>query len=142
MTEITLLGTRCIAMNCGTCGVVFAMSAIAYETARREGGFFSCPNGHSRGWKESESQRTHDDNARNAIRLERDRLAQQIAQRDDYINDLNKRLDVERRERKRITVRANNGVCQDCHRSFANLVRHRATKHGIKCEVVKLVKAS
>lgn len=37
--------------QCGQCGVWFAIPIEMDTTARREGGFIYCPNGHQRGWK-------------------------------------------------------------------------------------------
>lgn len=37
---------------CGTCGVAHAIPRQLYDTAKREGGYWTCPNGHSLGWAE------------------------------------------------------------------------------------------
>lgn len=37
---------------CGNCGVEHAIPLAMYNNAKREGGFWHCPNGHNRGWKE------------------------------------------------------------------------------------------
>ncbi len=47
MTAITVSQTNIV---CGSCGVPHSMPTQQYETIQREGGFWTCPNGHSRGW--------------------------------------------------------------------------------------------
>lgn len=95
-----------------------------------------CAYGHEQVYSEGETQL-------DKMRRERDRLAQQIAERDDA-------LALERRAREaadteallarrsaaaargRITKlknRVGNGVCPCCNRTFGNLARHMHTQH-------------
>lgn len=71
------------------------------------------------------------------LRQERDRLKQQIAQRDDEINEqrqlryaTERRLSAQRGMVTRIKNRVGHGVCPCCSRSFENLQRHMKTKHA------------
>lgn len=70
------------------------------------------------------------------MRRERDRLAQQIAYKDDRIKAL--REDREAAERRaaaargqvtKIKNRVGHGVCPCCNRTFENLQRHMSTQH-------------
>src|SRR5215813_10570544 len=61
---------------CGTCGVHHWIPTAMYEAKRSEGGFWHYPNGHSRGF------------GTGTIAHERDRLKQQLAQRDDEFAEL------------------------------------------------------
>ena len=50
-----MITTASVTLNylvCGTCGCPFMLPAMLYETAKSEGGYFYCPNGHKRGWTE------------------------------------------------------------------------------------------
>jgi hypothetical protein len=70
------------------------------------------------------------------MRQERDRLAQQIAQKDDRIKELRDQRDMEGRKAAaargqvtKIKNRVGRGVCPCCNRTFENLARHMGTKH-------------
>ena len=118
--------------ECCNCGISFAMTAELYRRCKDNPGprgrSFYCPNGHNQhyvGESETDQQRRR-----------ADRLAQQIAQRDDRIIDLIDQRDAADRRtaaaKGRITKlkkRAAAGVCPCCSRSFENLKRHMATKH-------------
>lgn len=119
-TELRLFGPCCV------CGIDWAGPVDLVRHRREDGLAFWCPNGHRQVFKESEV---------NELRRERDRLAQQIAQRDDEIRDLTKRVSTERGKITRLRNRAKAGLCPDCNRHFTNLERHVATKHpGFQAE--------
>src|SRR5258706_11384792 len=63
-------------LQCGNCGVWHAIPTAMYVSCRDEGGFWHCPNGHSRGW------------GTGTIQAERDRLKQKVAQLYDEVVDL------------------------------------------------------
>jgi hypothetical protein len=70
------------------------------------------------------------------LRQERDRLAQQIAYKDDRIKGLKDELAMTERQRAaargqvtKIRNRVGHGVCPCCTRSFENLARHMNSKH-------------
>lgn len=90
---------------------------------------FYCPYGHSQVFAKGESEETK-------LRRERDRLAQQIAERDDRIkalrdsNDhIERRLNATRGVVTRIKKRVGHGVCPCCNRTFGNLARHMSSEH-------------
>jgi 50S ribosomal subunit-associated GTPase HflX len=111
-------------LQCGTCGVWHAIPLAMYDSCRTEGGFWHCPNGHSRGW------------GKGTIKEERDRLKQKFAQLDDEIGELrvardNAQRDREAAEKKLIAAKRRSaaGVCPCCNRTFGNVQRHMKTKH-------------
>lgn len=70
------------------------------------------------------------------MRRERDRLAQQIAQKDDEIREIKKawneaELEARKnaRKAKSLSDRAHAGVCPCCNRTFKQLAAHMKTKH-------------
>ena len=124
-------GTSCQEHQCGTCGVWYALPDIIIDTARREGGFFSCPNGHERGWHRKDCETEAD-----RVRRERDRLEQRLAEKDDEIQAERKRTEIQKRSAAaykahltKTKKRIDKGVCPCCNRSFHNLRRHMQTKH-------------
>ena len=137
---IIIQGTDCVEHQCGTCGVWFAMPRVIYETAYQEGGFWSCPNGHKRGWEKGQTPNRFDE-----LRQERDRLKQRMAQKDDEIDGLQKSVSAHKGQITKLRKRAAAGVCPCCNRSFANLARHMKTKHpdfgGAEFEVIEGAKA-
>lgn len=121
-----------VELQCGNCGVYHAIPKAMHDTCVEEGGFWHCPNGHSRGYREGRRERE-------AVRLERDRLKQQLAERDDKIATLKKSAAAVRGEYTKIKNRVAAGVCPCCNRSFENLYRHMKTKHPeFTAEVVPL----
>lgn len=132
-------GTVLHELQCGTCGVWHAIPKIMYDNCVEEGGFWHCPHGHSRGYKEGRRAR---EKAEEEIRRERDRLKQQIAFKDDEIKRereareaTERQLSASRGQVTKLRNRASAGVCPCCTRSFENLRRHMSTKHpGFKAE--------
>lgn len=138
MQTVKIGETEILLMQCGTCGVWHGLPKIMFDNCREEGGFWHCPSGHSRGWKEGAQERE-------AIRRERDLLKQQAAQKDDEIRRLKAdKLTAERKADEnaakavRARKRAAAGVCQCCNRSFVKLAQHMATKHPtFKAELIQ-----
>lgn len=121
--------------ECCNCYMRFSVPAQFDQDRRRDAKTFYCPVGHPQSYKEGEFDR---------IRRERDRLAQQIAQRDDEIAR-QKRLREEAERSNianrgvitRLKNRASAGVCPCCNRTVSQMARHMATKHpGFKAEEV------
>lgn len=90
---------------------------------------FFCAYGHRQFYLEGESEV-------GKLRRERDRLAQQIAQRDDEITRQRELREAAERsasavrgQMTKLKRRTANGVCPCCTRSFVNLRRHIETKH-------------
>jgi hypothetical protein len=128
--EIAIIrGQRFAVTQCGSCGVVYTVPEVMHDTMRSEGGYACCPNGHKWGWAEGSKKRDE-------LRAERDRLKQQIAQKDDEIRaERHAREEAERLasaakgQITKLKKRAKGGVCPCCNRQFADMARHMETKH-------------
>lgn len=122
--------------SCAGCGFDIWMSKDTNRFLRSSGQSFYCLSGHSNVFSAADSPA-------DILRRERDRLKQQLAQKDDEIRSARataaQQRDQAEHERRRangykgyaakITKRAKAGVCPCCNRHFAALQRHMATKH-------------
>jgi hypothetical protein len=128
-TEITVASTL-YAEECCVCGIYFAMPEELYNSRRRDGRSFYCPNGHAQSYTENDATRLAKMRAQLA---EKEASIQQmqgwvdkaIAQRDLK----HKELLQERKQKVALEKRISNGVCPCCHRSFVGLTRHMRSKH-------------
>lgn len=109
---------------CGTCGVVHAIPAVMYSTLKDEGGFWHCPNGHSRGWGKG-TLRARIEAAEAELERERERKAAALSRANRAEQQLTRTEKTLQRERKRTAA----GVCPCCHRTFVQLARHMKCKH-------------
>lgn len=129
MTTVFLSGITMKVEHCISCGIPFTVPQNVYEKHLEEGGFHYCPNGHGQGWDKSRSKRAAEEREREELRRERDRLAQQVAQKEDeVIAEIHLRHEAEKKLAK-VEKRIKAGVCPCCNRHFANLERHMASKH-------------
>lgn len=134
---ILIYGQSHTVWTCKTCGVVATCPTDLYDQQRKSGGYHSCPNGHQWGWSKTDSEDER-------VRRERDRLKQQLAQKDDEIRRQRQAREVAERQaaaRKgqftRLKNRAAAGVCPCCNRTVSQMAKHMATKHpGYKAEEV------
>lgn len=110
--QIVLVGK-----DCGTCGVIYGVPEWMDEVRRRDGGSWTCPNGHSWSYTTPEVER---------LRKEKDRLARSLADAQNERDEAERRA--QRAERK--VKRVERGVCPHCNRTFANVARHMASKHA------------
>lgn len=111
-------------MDCGTCGTPFAMPETLYDTCYREGGFWSCPMGHRRGWTEGQE-------ARDKASL-KNRLAKAEQERDSAVKRKEwAEMDAanKAKELSRLKKRTAAGVCPCCNRTFKQLAAHMKRKH-------------
>lgn len=118
------------------CGAEQAMTRDTRAVYLQSHATFYCIHGHQSHYPEGPSEE-------DKVRRERDRLAQQIAHRDDEIKMWRATADDQRaqavRERNRangykghatrITKRVKAGVCPCCNRTFKQLAAHMANKH-------------
>lgn len=111
-----------VELQCGSCGVHHAIPKAMFDSAVEEGGFWTCPNGHSRGYREGRK-------AREAVQRERDIYKQKVAQLEDDIVALKKSRAAVQGEYTKVKNRVAAGVCPCCNRSFENLHRHMKNKH-------------
>lgn len=121
-----LLDPACALQNvqCGTCGVLHAIPKTMHDTLAREGGFFYCPNGHSRGWGKGTLQADLE-RTRAELEAERDRKAAALARANKSEQALRSLEARTQREHKRAAA----GVCPCCNRTFQQLARHMRAKH-------------
>ena len=107
-------------MECGSCGIVYAVPEDWRAEKQRGGDGWYCPNGHRRVYKESDAaryKRLLDEATRTNTNLAQQVREAQVAEQ-RAVN-----------EAKRIKRRLHAGVCPCCKRTFQNLARHMATKH-------------
>ena len=117
--------------TCCKCSIPFVLTDSLHTTMieKREQGIFYCPHGHPQCYATGETEL-------DKMRRERDRLAQQVAYRDDCVRDARNQRDMAERRlsaaKGRITKikkRVGNGVCPCCNRTFSDLARHMASQH-------------
>jgi len=124
ITRFRIGAEEMVGIRCGSCAVTHALPAIIYDTARLQGGYWHCPNGHSRGWARGENQEELA-----VARRDRDRLRQENARlADESIAEARKRIAAETKL-KRYTKRTAAGLCPCCNRSFRQLKAHLKSKH-------------
>lgn len=124
MATVLLNGERHTVTQCGTCGIYHTVPEVVYETQQREGGFHTCPNGHSRGWKTGSEQKEQD-----RIRRERDQLKQDAARLEEEISLTRVRAEKAEAATKRLKKRSSAGTCPCCSRTFSNMAEHMKHQH-------------
>lgn len=105
-----------VVRECPSCGITYALPRSFYDKCHAKGERFYCPNGHSLGWNETDSDRLRKAEAQKA------HLADQLQAAT---------LEAERRRVQLVRDRHRfaNGVCPCCNRSFENVRRHMQSKH-------------
>ena len=121
---VLLGGTQHVVIECGGCGVMHTVPQTKYDSCYREGGFWHCPNGCSRGWQHGADKQKIDN-----LRRERDRLKQDTARLHDEIAAEKQRVADAERKAAQVKRRALAGVCPCCNRTFTNMQRHMKSKH-------------
>lgn len=140
---------------CISCFISFRVPKGFTDFRRRDCSVFYCPNGHQMNYSRNETPEA-------VLKRERDRLAQQIAQRDDALAEEKRRREYAERQRTdaetaraiaqkrlvKLKARAATGTCPCCNRNFSELQKHIATKHPTfraedvtRENIVSLVKA-
>ncbi len=111
-------------MQCGTCGVWHAIPEIMFNNCYEQGGFWTCPNGHGRGYVEGSVRK----------QLEQEKKRREWAE--SNAKRLQKEADESERRRiaqkaatTRLKNRAKAGVCPCCNRTFKQLAAHMKNKH-------------
>lgn len=115
---------------CHRCKSDMWLPQMLYDTCKRSSKHsFFCPYGHEAVFSESESEAT-------LLRRERDRLQQQLAEKDDTINWQAKQVLEKTKEigaLKGIVTKARKrsaaGICPCCHRTFRQMALHMKSKH-------------
>lgn len=106
-------------MQCGTCGTPFSMPEKIYQSCYEDGGFFSCPLGHSRGWNKGNK----------VVRREHADLERKLSEQMRIATKQAERAAKAEQEIKKMKKRASAGVCPCCNRTFQQLARHMKLKH-------------
>lgn len=119
---IFVLGTACYAYNCISCGVAFTVPQVVADKQRQDGGYHTCPNGHSQGWGKGQTEN-------DLIRQERDRLKQRTARLEEEAIAAQRQLEAERKKTAHLKKRAAAGVCPCCNRAVRQMALHMKTKH-------------
>lgn len=108
--------------ECCSCGVIFGMTSQLRSQRLDDHRSFWCPNGHVQTYVgETEAAK----NAR-LLREEQARHQRTLAREND--------LAAEKTKLEHKLKRVSRGVCPECKRTFPNLARHMACKHGAAVE--------
>lgn len=107
-------------MECGECGIVFAVPEVWRAEKQRTGMGWFCPNGHSRVYRESDV-----DKLRKQLADEQRRHTNTLAR----LNEVQAAEQKVTKELKRVKKRVEAGVCPCCNRTFQQLARHMKMKH-------------
>ena len=108
------VGVSLTILDCPKCGGVFGITGHFEDRRREDGENFYCPAGHVMSYGDSQVAR----------------LRKQVKERDESYDRLYGLYDERQKELARVKRRAKAGVCQSCHRHFANVERHYQTQHG------------
>jgi hypothetical protein len=108
-------------LDCCVCHITFAMIDSFRAARLRDHQTFYCPAGHTQkftGPSDEERARAR------VVELER-----QLASRQDDLRAEQAKHAATKATLTKTKTRAERGVCLHCHRSFANVARHTATRH-------------
>lgn len=125
------LETPLYSLQCGTCGVWHAIPQVMYNAAKSEGGYWHCPNGHSRGFSEG-SDKKKIQNLEAELAAERERKLAALSQANSaraMLSTTRSQLKGTKTRLKNMKARVANGVCPCCNRTFVDLQRHMHNKH-------------
>jgi hypothetical protein len=136
MANFIIDGASLTAVTCGGCGCVHAIPTAKYDNCIEEGGFWTCPNGCSRGYREGRRVKEAVQRERDRLKQENARLEEEVAAALSTAERAEKKL---RRHQKRVAA----GVCPCCKRNFAKLAMHMKSKHPeFGANVVKIPAAA
>ena len=106
---------------CAECAMTFAVPERFETDRRKDHKSFCCPAGHRQSFTaESDEEK---------MRRERDIARQQLARAEQETASVNRRLENEKKEVKKLKKRAAAGACPCCHRSFLNMAIHMRKQH-------------
>jgi len=114
-------------MECGECGMTFAVPEGWRRERQETGKGWYCPNGHARVYRESDVDALKK-------QLEREKRSREAweAQADSYgrqRDGAQRSAAAHKGQATKLRKRAAAGVCPCCHRTFQQLSRHMKTKH-------------
>lgn len=114
-------------IQCGECGITFAVPETWRRDKKESGDGWFCPNGHPRVYRESdvavlkkqlEAERAHSTH----LRDQRDAEARGR-------KSAERQAAAQKGQATRLRKRAAAGVCPCCHRTVSQLAEHMKTKH-------------
>lgn len=131
MTVELVSSTTFVAMTCGECGCVFALSKDHHESLVANKHTFYCPNGHARVFL---GKALRDQLAEAQQRSERLSKRLDLAERMESearrtIKQRDRSLAATRGQVTKLRKRAQAGLCPYCNRHFEALERHVCAKH-------------
>lgn len=115
-------------ITCCTCNVPFMVPDHMKRRLREAGDTFWCPAGHAQSYKETEIMRLR--KMVEAANRSKTELVAQLTDTQAALSTREEQLKRERAAAKKANARIHAGVCPCCNRTFKNLARHMATKHG------------
>lgn len=107
-----------IPQTCCDCGIVFGLPDGLAAQRLKDGKMFWCPVGHSQHFTRKRTLEQELSGVRDDLAAQRQAMANERRSHTATKGHLT-----------RTKRRANAGVCLDCHRSFANVRRHRERVH-------------
>jgi len=128
-------GASLVTMNCPVCGLDYALTQDFYGLMKMGAGReWSCPNGHSLHFPETETAAQKELRAaqHRAERAEADATQQREARQwaESRAKGANIAAGIAKAAKNRLLHRVACGVCPHCQRTFQQLARHMKTKHG------------
>ncbi len=114
-------------MTCHSCGVAFAVDAALYRAYNERGQALRCPNPRC-SWPSFVPKEL----PAVALQKQLDRASEARRWAEEALESERKSHSATKGKLTKITKRVAAGVCPCCNRTFANLARHMATKHGEK----------
>lgn len=127
--------TELVVEECCNCGCQFAMESRFASKRREDHEWWYCPAGHAQHYTAKTQAEKERDEARTALARARESLAFESAraerERASHI--------ATKGQLTKLRNRVQHGVCPDCHRTFADLARHMAIKHGSPAEKAQAI---
>jgi hypothetical protein len=116
-------------IECGGCGVSYALSDQYIHARRQDHKNWTCPNGCNRHYPEgsSDAEKAKAAQALAERRLEWANTAKRAAQ--EQATAAHRQATAYKGHNTRLRKRAAAGLCPCCNRSFQDLARHMGTKH-------------
>lgn len=131
-TTINMLASF-VVEDCITCATLFAMTAELRARRLDDHKPFYCPNGHSMSYAGKTAEQKACERA-DAAEREAQRLRDRLVQANEAKQSVEYSLRTTKGALTKARKRADNGVCQHCHRHFPDVAAHVKEKHA---ELVK-----
>lgn len=122
------VATKMVEMECGECGVVYALTKAFVEERGEDHKTWRCPWGHRRYFP----QKSREEELREQLEREQQRRREAYTRAlhaEDQKRAAEHELRATRGAARKVAQRIQAGVCPCCNRSFKNLSRHMETKH-------------